>query len=56
MALCLIARVPARMADERSDRGQVRDLLPDPDEGSAVEIYDTIVEAVAAMSQTEGSG
>ena len=31
--------------------GQVRDLLPGADEGDLVEIYDTIEEAVAAMSE-----
>jgi sulfate permease, SulP family len=36
------------------DIGQVRDLLPETDEGASVEIYDTIDEAVAAMSQTSG--
>ena len=37
------------------DIGQVRDLLPGADEGDSVEIYDTIDEAVVAMSQTVGS-
>ena len=36
------------------DIGQVRDLLPGSDEGGSVEIYDTIEEAVRAMSQTRG--
>ncbi len=36
------------------DIGQVRDLLPGSDEGGSVEIYDTIDEAVASMSQTSG--
>jgi hypothetical protein len=34
------------------DIGQVRDLLPSPErEGGKVEIYDTIDEAVVAMSR-----
>jgi sulfate permease, SulP family len=36
------------------DIGQVRDLLPGSGEEGSVEIYDTIEEAVAAMSQTSG--
>ncbi len=34
--------------------GQVRDLLPKADDRGLVEIYDTIEEAVTAMSETEG--